>query len=259
MLDANDQFGTEGIALHVPQDGRQVIVVLDGEGFESTLPHMSGRAVMTMISSGVGGQEPLHPASQVAIRMRPEHDVEVIGHQAVAEEVDRYPPSGIGHGLDEGVIIRRLVEHRLPAIAAIQGVINHPANKGASGARHRHKIIETDFEVKNALCPPFPCPPFPPGPKPKRKWCRCAKVLGLQEYPFPPAPWFAPAGRYRSDGGGQLVSDRVKRLVRKLDAGNRPVRFDERGVETGSQTTSPLLDSTQFPKLEVTFDSHSSH
>src|SRR5262245_39658533 len=33
-------------------------------------------------------------------------------------------------------------------------------------------------------------------------------------------------------------------LVREPDAGNRPVRFDERGVETEPQATAPLLDST---------------
>jgi hypothetical protein len=37
-------------------------------------------------------------------------------------------------------------------------------------------------------------------------------------------------------------------LVREPDAGKPPVRFDERGVETGrcrmAQTTAPLLDST---------------
>jgi hypothetical protein len=40
------------------------------------------------------------------------------------------------------------------------------------------------------------------------------------------------------------VSERVIRLVRKLDAGNPPVQFDERGVETERQATAPLLDST---------------
>ncbi len=33
-------------------------------------------------------------------------------------------------------------------------------------------------------------------------------------------------------------------MVRELDAGNPPVQFDERGVETEPSATAPLLDST---------------
>ena len=50
----------------------------------------------------------------------------------------------------------------------------------------------------------------------------------------------------------RLVSERVSRLVRKLDAGKPPVQFDERGVETERRATAPLLDSTPvFPKHGV--------
>jgi hypothetical protein len=41
--------------------------------------------------------------------------------------------------------------------------------------------------------------------------------------------------------------------VGKPDAGNRPVRFDERGGETGrcrmAQATAPLLDSTHVARF----------
>ena len=47
------------------------------------------------------------------------------------------------------------------------------------------------------------------------------------------------------------VSERVIRLVRKLDAGNPPVQFDERGVETERHATAPLLDSTLVFSLRL--------
>lgn len=52
-----------------------------------------------------------------------------------------------------------------------------------------------------------------------------------------------------------LVSDRVNRLVRKPDAGKRPVRFDERGVETEHQPprhSSTLLIFFGHAKAELT-------
>ena len=47
---------------------------------------------------------------------------------------------------------------------------------------------------------------------------------------------------------GDLLRVRVPKSVGKPDAGNQPVRFDERGTETGlmplSSAPAPFLDST---------------
>ena len=47
----------------------------------------------------------------------------------------------------------------------------------------------------------------------------------------------------RERSAGRFVSDRVNRLVRKLDAGKPPVQFDERGVET-DQAHRPCWSET---------------
>jgi len=44
-----------------------VVVVLDREGLEAALPDMAAGAVAAVIATGVGGEQPLHPAPEVAI------------------------------------------------------------------------------------------------------------------------------------------------------------------------------------------------
>src|SRR3989304_10001010 len=49
------QPGSEGIPLHVSYHRQQVLVTLNGEGLEATLPDMPGGAVLTMMPADVGG------------------------------------------------------------------------------------------------------------------------------------------------------------------------------------------------------------
>jgi len=43
---------------------------------------------MAMISLGVGYQQPSHPAAEIAVGMGPVQQVEVVGHQAVSQQID---------------------------------------------------------------------------------------------------------------------------------------------------------------------------
>ena len=111
---------------------------------EPPLPHVPDRAVVTVVAPRVSRQQPLHPAAEVAVAARAEHDGEVVGHQAVAEQVHRQATARVGLGLDEGVVVGRLVKHRVAAAARF---------KARSPRRKPH--------VKNALFPIFPPHFFP--------------------------------------------------------------------------------------------------
>jgi hypothetical protein len=73
-----------------------MVVVLDGERLEPPLPDMAAGAVVAVLASGVGHEQPLHPAAQVAVGSGADHQVEVVGHQAVPEDIQR-EPAGRGH------------------------------------------------------------------------------------------------------------------------------------------------------------------
>ena len=68
---------------------------------------------MAMIPPRMGHEQPLHPAPQVAVSMRPDHQMEVIGHQAIAQNVHGEPGMGLTDRLDEGVIIARFMKNLL--------------------------------------------------------------------------------------------------------------------------------------------------
>jgi hypothetical protein len=75
---------------------------------------------MAMVALGVRREQPLHPTSQVAIMMGPQYQVEVVGHEAIAEQVHRQAGACVDDRLDEGVVIAGLVEDGLAAVARLR-------------------------------------------------------------------------------------------------------------------------------------------
>jgi len=76
----------------------------------------------------------------------------MIGHQAGAEEVGREAASGLGEGLDEGVVVGGVGEDRPAAVAAIRGVVDQ-ATDGSSGgsgqgSRRERPSIRVDYSLR---------------------------------------------------------------------------------------------------------------
>jgi len=63
-----------------------------------------------MVAAYVGGREPLHPAAQIAGLVRPENQVEVIGHQAVTEKPSPGPLLGLLDDLFHRLVVARFVK-----------------------------------------------------------------------------------------------------------------------------------------------------
>jgi hypothetical protein len=87
--------------------------------------------------------------------MRPQYKVEVVGHEAIPEQVHRQTHASVNHRLDEGVVIARLVKHGLAAVAPIEGVIPYTTDRGTSGSRHTIIMVDDVPNFNNALCPRF--------------------------------------------------------------------------------------------------------
>ena len=90
---------------------------------------------MPVVSVRVRRQQPAHPTPQVPIPLGSYDQVEVVGHEAVAEDVERDPVRRVVDGLDERVVVGRLVEDRLAAVAAIQGMVDHASYTEARAVR----------------------------------------------------------------------------------------------------------------------------
>ena len=133
---AFDQACPQRVALHVTHNGQEVFILIDGEGFEAALPDVAAAAVTLAVAVHVSGQEPLHPGAQVAIAMRPEYSVEMIGHHAKAHEAHRYAGARLAKEAHEVMVVIVVMKDPGPAIAAIKGMVAIAAKISASGSRH---------------------------------------------------------------------------------------------------------------------------
>jgi hypothetical protein len=127
VLRTRHQAGAKGISLDVSDDRKQMPVVLDRERLETTLPHVTAMAVMLQVSPHVRRHQPLHPARQVSIPMGHDNQVKMVPHQAVGYKPHRYSQRRLTHRLEEGAVIRRLVENLGPRASSIQHMLKIPS------------------------------------------------------------------------------------------------------------------------------------
>jgi hypothetical protein len=66
-----------------------MLIFRDGKCFEATLPDMTAGSIMPDVAANVRGHQPMHPATQIAVRSGPEREMQVIRHQTVGEDAHR--------------------------------------------------------------------------------------------------------------------------------------------------------------------------
>lgn len=84
-----DQSCPDRIAEHVAEDRQEMRVLLNRKAFEAALPHMPMAPVMAMVAANVAGHPPLHERAECGGGGRLHEQVEMIGHEAEAEDPDR--------------------------------------------------------------------------------------------------------------------------------------------------------------------------
>jgi len=83
-----DQPGANRIAEDVPDDREEMAVLLNGNTVEAALPHMPLAPVMAMVAAEMADHPPRHEGAQGRIRHRLHDQMEMIGHQTEAQELD---------------------------------------------------------------------------------------------------------------------------------------------------------------------------
>jgi hypothetical protein len=96
--------------------------------------------VVLVIAADVGIEEPLHPTTQVAVSMRPEHQMEVVGQYAIGQHAHGDGLVGIAHGLEEGLEVAVFVKDLVAGVAPVEDMVANIANRGASRARHAQRL-----------------------------------------------------------------------------------------------------------------------
>lgn len=115
-----------------------MVVVLDRETLESPLvdvPRANG-TIMGVQPHRVRQGDPAEEVAHAAVLGRPEHEVPMIWHQLVGQNLTRIPLHAFGNDAFEGVKIRRLPKNLGAGVAAVECVVDSARLIGAFRPSH---------------------------------------------------------------------------------------------------------------------------
>lgn len=97
--------------------------------------------IMPVIAADMAGQPPLHERAEGFGSGGLKHKVEMVGHEAEAEELDWMFGFGDGEQVEEGAIILLFVKDRRAAVAPIDDMIGIAGDLSSGNARHGGTIL----------------------------------------------------------------------------------------------------------------------
>ncbi len=89
-----------------------------------------------VVAPHLGGHQPLHPAAQVTIPPRPQHQVNVVRHETVGEHTHGQALAGLDHQFDKGAVVRLVLKYADASIATIDDVVADATGGGTGGSWH---------------------------------------------------------------------------------------------------------------------------
>jgi hypothetical protein len=121
-----------------------MFVLLDRKSLKTALPDVPAAMIVLAVTPYVRVEQPVHPPAQVAILGGDNDQVEVVGHQAKAQNGKGNFNTGMGHRFKKGLIIGLFTKDRGAIIAPIEHMIANPANRSSARTRHErgnNKVI----------------------------------------------------------------------------------------------------------------------
>lgn len=91
---------------------------------------------MAVMTSDVGGHQPLHPGAETTITTWLNDEMEMIGHQAVANQTHRSFTACQFEQFDEGSVVGGFVKDLSASVAAIEDVIAIIGLRGSGSSWH---------------------------------------------------------------------------------------------------------------------------
>jgi hypothetical protein len=105
--------------------------------------------IMFVMPPNVSHADPPHQFAQIRAGLGPQHQVPMIGHQAIRQQLNGVSRKPFTQHTLKSKKVFILVKQLHPSIAAIQNMINHTSFNGASGAWHGNKLPPRRFGVNN--------------------------------------------------------------------------------------------------------------
>ena len=87
--------------------------------------------------------------------MWPQHQVPVVGHETIGEDVDRNSLPRLGEDFEEGGVVTIFVQDGAAGIAAVDDMVNQARNDRAKGAGLRSILINDEVDGEELRGDPF--------------------------------------------------------------------------------------------------------
>ena len=146
LLRTPDEIRAERIALHVSQHCKQVRIALDDECLVSALPNPTRTAVFAVIAACVSGEEPVRPLSQIDVSSRPNHQMDVVRHDARTDDRKWSMVVRFGNEPEKCAVVGAIMESPQLIVTAIDDVVIVVGNDGARCTRHADRLIARAIE-----------------------------------------------------------------------------------------------------------------
>src|SRR5579863_742419 len=113
-----------------------MLILLNRKRLEAALPDVAAGTVMAVVAADMARQQPLHPAAEISIVVRPKHQVKMVVEQAIREHAHRQARVRRRHQSNERRKIAILMEYVASRVAAVQNVVTEAAYRGSCGSWH---------------------------------------------------------------------------------------------------------------------------
>lgn len=131
-----DQAGADGIAQAVAEHREQMSVLLNREALETALPDMAVAMVVPVIAAHVTREPPMDERAEGIRGCGLEHEMEVVGHEAEAEDLDRIAGFRIGEQVEESAVVRVFVKDHRAGVAAVEDMVDMAGALSTRNTRH---------------------------------------------------------------------------------------------------------------------------
>src|SRR5271166_4440284 len=134
-----------------------MLVALHRKRLVSTLVDMAQSRIAPVFlpATHMGDRQPLHKGRQLAIALRPQKQVPVVGHHRVRTNPHRRLIKSILQNLLECLVVGRFLEQLHSRHAAIQDVKNHSTKSDPRCSWHRRTIIQNSPSCQYRTRPAF--------------------------------------------------------------------------------------------------------
>jgi hypothetical protein len=124
-----------------------MIVCLNGKGAKAALVDVAAAVVVLVVATDVGGEQPAHVRAQIPVLLRPEDQMEMVGHKAIGHERHGGTFAGFVEKLEEGGVVAVFAKDGTAAIASVEDMVAVTSLRNAWVAWH-----EGDYAGPEARC-----------------------------------------------------------------------------------------------------------